>query len=157
MLLCCLWLSAKCGQQIRAYFINAFARPIASDRGRSDLFRYMWTAHSRHTVSVMFPPVTIHDFVPELYIFLAFGSNSTGNPIIRLISSLIYTARYHQMVLAPSRKKCSVFTWLVLFEKGQTLLGFVCPFALNIPANDRGVNFPTSLSWTWKNLLVISI
>lgn len=71
---------------------------------------------------------------------------STGNPIIRLISSLIYTARYHQMVLAPSRKKRSVFTWLDLFEKGQTLLGFVCPFALNIPANDRGVHFPTSLS-----------
>lgn len=28
-----------------------------------------------HTVSVMYPPVTIHDFVPELHIFLALISN----------------------------------------------------------------------------------
>lgn len=177
MSLCCLWLCSKCGQQIRAYSINAFARPIASDRGKSDLFRYK-SATNRPSHSVTYLSVTRTSRDSGLF-FLFFPPHVANvcvyfsvfhldlkrkradwgcATVIRHISSLIYTAQYHQMALAPSGKRRRVFLhgWSSL--KGTDLISVCLSPALNISGKWQGSSFSLHL-WveTWKNPLVISI
>lgn len=152
MSLCCLWLCSKCGQQIRAYSINAFARPIASDRGKSDLFRYK-SATNRPSHSVTYLSVTRTSRYSGFFFFSFFCTScwkclciffcfSLGPQteaadwgcatVISHISPLIYTAQYHQMALAPSGKRRRVFLhgWSSL--KGTDLISVCLSLALNI-------------------------
>lgn len=79
MLLCCLWQSAKCSQQIRAYFINAFAQPIAEeDQIYSGicvpLTHYRWPNNISNVITyIVTLLVTMHNYFLELlsiYCFL---------------------------------------------------------------------------------------